>query len=146
MHQTIGERTRLEAMPMPAAQLRDAEPAGGGLGHGGRAECGGLGPGVIQQLDREALARPVEATHRLDDARHDLGFITHRQLHEHARFVATRPPRRGHGRRRGIGTEQRPAVRGVGEQAGLADAVADTGEALRDRPRFEGGWHDGGGG
>ncbi len=82
------ERAGLEADPIIAAQVVRVDAGGAEPGHPGRADRGGLVGGVVEHLDLEAGARPVERAHRVEQPGRDLGLVPQRQLHGHHRLVA----------------------------------------------------------
>ena len=93
LHRLV-QGTALEAAAVGALQGDDVEALGAQLGHHGARQLGGLVGAVVEHLDVQLVARPVEPGSRLDSAAQYRPLVERRDLHDHVRQLGIAGQRR----------------------------------------------------
>ncbi len=148
------ERARLEAGPIGSPDMVDVHTLLAQPGHGVDRNVGREIGTVVEQLDLQEFARPVEPAGRHDGTLHDHGLVVDRDLNQHARQIGGQlGQRRVILRRLGQPVEKVEVVGRQGELHGQAQhhdqigeqqqhrRLSGSGSALRSsgRPRCGGG-------
>ena len=94
LHRLV-QRAALVAAAIGALQGHDIEALRAQLGRDRAGKLGGLVGAVVEQLDVQLVARPVEAGRRLDAAPQDGALVEGRDLHHDVRQLGVRRQRRG---------------------------------------------------
>ena len=85
--ETESEIARLEAFAVAAAQQLKVDAFRHQANKAGRQRCVVFFRAVIQKLDRQAVARPVQCTGCCRNTQGEIAFVADRQLHQHVRKI-----------------------------------------------------------